>query len=182
MTAKEETAERLHLRRKLLFTKANPLFLPLEEKLSSSSRIAVALWAFEICGKIKDELASKDKEQAEEAIEICREWMKGKVKMNKARYAILALHHSAGEKDPVTQAKMRAIAQGLSCVHTPGHAMGIPIYYFTALVREYGIDDGFEKCMKTVREYEEILEKYCKTNSGSNARYAGFLYTEKNYK
>ena len=42
MTAKEETAKQLHLRRKLLFTKANPLFLPLEEKLSSASRIAVA--------------------------------------------------------------------------------------------------------------------------------------------
>ena len=182
MTAKEETAKQLHLRRKLLFTKANPLFLPLEEKLSSASRIAVALWAFEICDKIKDELDSEEKEQAEEAIEICRQWMNGNVKMNKARYAILALHHSAGEKAPVTQAKMHAIAQGLSCVHTPGHAMGIPIYYFTAIVREYGIDDGFEKCLKTVRKYEEILKKCCKTSSGSNARYAGFLYTEKNYK
>lgn len=182
MTAKEETAKQLHLRRKLLFTKANPLLLPLEEKLSSASRIAVVLWAFEICYKIKEELDSEEKEQAEEAIEICRQWMNGKIKMNKARYAILDLHHSAGEKDPVTQAKMHAIAQGLSCVHTPGHAMGIPIYYFTSLVREYGIDDGFEKCVKTVREYEEILEKCCKTSSGSNARYARFLYTEKNYK
>ena len=34
MTAKEETAKRLHLRRKLLFTKTDPLLLPLEEKLS----------------------------------------------------------------------------------------------------------------------------------------------------
>ena len=70
MAAKEETAERLHLRRKLLFTKANPLLLPLGEKLSSASRIAVALWAFEICGKIKDELASKDKEQAEGLVSV----------------------------------------------------------------------------------------------------------------
>lgn len=43
MTAKEETAKRLHLRRKLLFTKTDPLLLPLEEKLSVASRIAVAL-------------------------------------------------------------------------------------------------------------------------------------------
>ena len=182
MTAKEETAKRLHLRRKLLFTKTDPLLLPLEEKLSVASRIAVALWAFEICGKIKDELSSKDKEQSDEAIEICREWMNGNVKMNKARYAILALHHSAGEKDPVTQAKMHAIAQGISCVHTPGHAMGIPIYYFTSLIREYGIEDGFEKCMKTVKEYEEILGKCCKTSSDSSVRYAQFLYNERNYK
>ena len=41
MTAKEETAKQLHLRRKLLFTKANPLLLPLGEKLSAASRIAV---------------------------------------------------------------------------------------------------------------------------------------------
>lgn len=182
MTAKEETAKRLHLRRKLLFTKTDPLLLPLEEKLSVASRIAVALWAFEICEKIKDELSSKDKEQAEEAIEICREWMNGNVKMNKARHAILALHHNAGEKDPVTQAKMHAIAQGISCVHTPGHAMGIPIYYFTSLIREYGIEDVFEKCMKTIKEYEEILGEYCKTSSDSSVRYAQFLYNERNYK
>ena len=108
--------------------------------------------------------------------------MKGKVKMNKARYAILALHHSAGEKDPVTQAKMRAIAHGISCVHTPGHALGIPMYYFTSLIREYGIDNGFEKCVKTAKEYEEILEKCCETSGDSNVGYAGFLYNERNYK
>ena len=182
MTAKEETAKRLHLRRKLLFTKTDPLLLPLEEKLSVASRIAVALWAFEICGKIKDELSSKDKEQAEEAIEICREWMNGNVKMNKARHAILELHHSAGEKDSATQAKMHAIAHGISCVHTPGHAPGIPMYYFTSLIREYGIEDGFEKCMKNIKEYEEILDRCCKTSSDSSVRYAQFLYNERNYK
>lgn len=108
--------------------------------------------------------------------------MNGNVKMNKARHAILELHHSAGEKDSATQAKMHAIAHGISCVHTPGHAPGIPMYYFTSLIREYGIEDGFEKCMKTVKEYEEILGKCCKTSSDSSVRYAQFLYNERNYK
>ena len=109
MTAKEETAKQLHLRRKLLFTKANPLFLPLEEKLSSSSRIAVALWAFEICDKKKDELDREEKEQAEEAIEICRQWMNGNVKMIKARYAILALPFTTAREKRIRSRRLKCM-------------------------------------------------------------------------
>ena len=56
------------------------------------------------------------------------------------------------------------------------------MYYFTSLIREYGIEDGFEKCMKNIKEYEEILDRCCETSSDSSVRYAQFLYNERNYK
>lgn len=64
-----------------------------------------------------------------------------------ARGAILRCHSLAKElTDPADQALCHAIGQAASVVHTPGHAMGYPIYALTALVR----GEGWPKCQSAV--------------------------------
>ena len=55
--------------------------------------------------------------------------------MPSARPAILAVHAMAKQlQDPGDAALCHGVGQGCSTVHTPRHAMGLPIYELTALV------------------------------------------------
>ena len=55
---------------------------------------------------------------------------------------ILAVHDYAKKTDdPIVQALCHALGQGCSTVHTVKHAIGLPMYEMTAMVKERGIDD-----------------------------------------
>ena len=68
-------------------------------------------------------------------------WAAGEIKMPVAKRAILNCHALAKKMtSPTDSARCHAIAQGFSVVHTTGHALGLPIYELTAIVRELGVE------------------------------------------
>lgn len=74
-------------------------------------------------------------------------WASGDIKMRAAQRAILDCHAVAKEiSSPEHIALCHAVGQACGVVHTPGHAMGLPIYELTALVRR----DGPEHCRAAV--------------------------------
>ena len=70
-----------------------------------------------------------------------RAWAAGELKMRPAQRSILRCHALAKElPSPADIAACHAVAQACSVVHTPGHALGYPIYDLTSLVRRLGVD------------------------------------------
>ena len=74
--------------------------------------------------------------------------------MPQAKQAILQVHAMAKElNSPEEIALCHAAAQGCSVIHTPGHALGYPIYELTALVHRYGIEHCIQPVEKRREEY-----------------------------
>lgn len=59
--------------------------------------------------------------------------------MPEAKRAILDVHAMARDmRSPADAALCHAVGQGCSCVHTPKHALGLPVYELTAVFLEGG--------------------------------------------
>ena len=110
-----------------------------------------------------------------EAVRTCTLWSEGAVRMPEARRAILAVHGMARDvRDPVATALCHAVGQGCSCVHTPCHAIGLPVYELTAVLLEGG--DGWRaRAEDTIDRYMEILDE-CELRSSEPREWAGFLH------
>lgn len=138
-------------RRQILFSKEDPLLQPLSLALSRQNRRAVILWALELGEASAASLAQKypGELRPQEALAAARAWAAGYIKMPLARQAILSCHRMAKElDDPADQALCHAVGQAASVVHTPGHAMGYPIYALTAMVRR----KGWPQCVSQIQQ------------------------------
>ena len=160
----------------ILFRKDSPCLAQLAGRLSSADRRTVVLWGLECAGRVADRLGGMFPEDGRpaEAVRTCTLWSKGAVRMSEARGAILAVHGMARDiGDPIAAALCHAVGQGCSCVHTPGHAMGLPVYELTAILLEGG--DGWEA------RAEDAIDGYLKVLDGCDIRvsepreWAGFL-------
>lgn len=73
-----------------------------------------------------------------------------------AKRAILDVHAMARDMDdPADAALCHAVGQRCSCVHTPKHALGLPVYELTATYIRGDGDPG--EIGRLVRMYEESL-------------------------
>ena len=92
---------------------------------------------------------------------MARLWAMGKVKMPSARPAILAVHAMAKQlQDPGDAALCHGVGQGCSTVHTPRHAMGLPIYELTALVRHTPPELLTLRLEDKIRAYHQTLARF----------------------
>ena len=81
----------------------------------------------------------------------------GKNKNAGGQKAILQIHAMAKDVDsPEDAALCHAVGQGCSTVHTRGHAIGLPMYELTALVRLYGVDE--ERLNEKIEYYVNQLD------------------------
>ena len=160
----------------ILFRKDSPCLAQLAGRLLSADRRTVVLWGLECAGRVADRLGVMFPEDGRpaEAVRTCTLWSEGAVRMPEARRAILAVHGMARDVgDPIAAALCHAVGQGCSCVHTPGHAMGLPVYELTAILLEGG--DGWEA------RAEDAIDGYLKVLDGCDIRvsepreWAGFL-------
>lgn len=160
----------------ILFRKDSPCLAQLAGRLLSADRRTVVLWGLECAGRVEDRLGVMFPEDGRpaEAVRTCTLWSEGAVRMPEARRAILAVHGMARDVgDPIAAALCHAVGQGCSCVHTPGHAMGLPVYELTAILLEGG--DGWEA------RAEDAIDGYLKVLDGCDIRvsepreWAGFL-------
>jgi len=175
-TWQEKVEERIKKRREILFSPTDILFSELEEKLSRANRRAIILWAFELSEEVNKRITLKypDEERGTKCLETSALWASGFIKMKEAKEAIIKCHAAAKETENKEDiALFHAIAQGCSSVHTPKHAMGLPVYELTAIVRRKGFVE--EEILTRVKEYLRLLEKAIVEEQSYKGSWAGFL-------
>ena len=130
----------------ILFTPDSPCLMGLRPMLEGADRVTVAMWGLEQADRVAHILSDSHPEHDEpaEAVRLCRLWLHGEVKMPEAKRAILDVHAMAKlMDDPADAALCHAVGQGCSCVHTPKHALGLPVYELTAVFLRGGDPEEF---------------------------------------
>lgn len=156
----EEVQGKLKRRNQVLFSKDSPLFQGLRLQIDSQNRRTLVLWALDLAEETVRELEDRypGEDRPRQALEAARLWSAGKVKMPLAQRAILDCHGLAKEfQDPADIARCHAVGQACSVVHTPGHALGYPIYELTALVRKWGVEGCRQPVEERVQHYVDRL-------------------------
>jgi len=139
----DEVKAKLKRRNQILFGKDSLLLQELSLLISNSSRRSLTLWALTLTEQTVKvfEHTHPDDTIPRNTLVAAKAWAAGEIKMPVAKRAILDCHALAKEMtDPADSARCHAIAQGCSVEHTTGHALGLPIYELTAVVRELGVD------------------------------------------
>ena len=139
--------------------------------LEGADRVTVALWGLEQADRVAHILSDSHPEHDEpaETVRLCSLWCHGEIKMPEAKRAILDVHAMAKlMDDPVDVALCHAVGQGCSCVHTPKHALGLPVYELTAVFLRGG-DPG-----ELVSTYIDSLKRIS-AEEKNGMTLAGFL-------
>lgn len=147
--------------RKILYTDKDELLQPLIQLIRKQEHKTLIAWCF---SHIDDYLELINKRYPNEkrpqiAYDKVRLWAKGVIKMPEAKKAIIDAHQAASSlsQDKAMEAYIRAIAQGLSTVHTPKHALGIVYYGLTALANETETKNRTAVINEKVNQFYESL-------------------------
>lgn len=147
----DEVQQKLHRKNQILFSKESPILQELSFFIAEEDRRALVLWALELAQEDAKILQKQypEEQRPQQAVAAARQWASGKIKMPQAKPAILSCHALARElTSPEDISLCHAIGQGCSVVHTPRHALGLPIYELTSIVRRVGV----ENCRKPVEQ------------------------------
>lgn len=145
----DEMQQKLRRKNQILFSPDSPFLQELAEALPGCSHRTLVLWALDLAEEDVRllEAAYPGDSRPRGALAAAWMWASGSVKMRAAQRAILDCHAVAKEiSSPEHIALCHAVGQACGVVHTTGHAMGLPIYELTALVRR----DGPERCREAV--------------------------------
>lgn len=156
----EEVKAKQKRKNKVLFSKESSCLQELSWLLTRQNRRVVVLWGMELASQGVQVLTNRYPEdlRPEQMIKLCSLWSEGKIKMPQAKQAILQVHAMAKElSSPEEISLCHAAAQGCSVIHTPGHALGYPIYELTALVHRYGIEHCIQPVEQRCAEYVQRL-------------------------
>lgn len=157
----EDVEARRRRKNRIFFARDSACLQGLSGALEAANRREVVLWAFACAEAALESLRLKQPclLQPQNALAVCRAWARGDVRMPAARRAILDCHAACREwTDMESIALCHAIGQGLSAIHTPRHAIGLPIYELTAIV--YRTGDGYElPVLERIAGYLEALDR-----------------------
>ena len=148
--------------RKILFSRESDCLQPLLSLIEKQKHRTLVLWALEYAEELAHKFERKypDEHRPREAVESCRAWAQGSVKMPIAKKAIHAAHNAATEiaDDIVYCSIARAIGQAVATVHVETHAIGGPVYALTALIYESDKENAQVAVAKECdRLYERLL-------------------------
>ena len=162
--------KRLLRGRKILFNKDDAFLKPLVEILAKADHQSIILWAIELAEELS---IAADDAYVKEAINFCKMWAQGEVKMPLARKYILKVHSEAKENTFIKGLYLHAIAQGLSVIHTSKHALGLPIYELSALV--YQNPDAFMPYIEVKKQHYIVVLKKMIDCDKTHYKWAAFL-------
>ena len=152
----EEIREKARRKNDILIAKDGVCLRELRQRLEGQDHRAVVLWALELAEEDVKALedACPGEHRPRLALAASWLWARGREKMHGAQRAILDCHGAAKEmEDPECIALCHAVGQACGVVHTSGHALGLPMYELTALVRRYGL----ENCREAVEQRRRKL-------------------------
>lgn len=150
----EEVAIKQKKKNKILFAKNSDFLQDLILMIQNSTHRELVLWAFDLAAESVCRLAEKYPEEGRprEALAAAEAWAAGEIKMGFAKRKILDCHAFAKELENQEHiAQCHAIGQACSVVHTPGHAIGYPVYDLTSLVYKLGL----VHCTKAVEDRKQ---------------------------
>lgn len=176
-----DVKEKYRRKNKILFTRETLCLQELLTMLREQNHRASVMWAFVCVDEIVEELLLKypDERRILDAVNLCKAWARGDVKMPVAKRAILNVHGIAKEIDnPYDIALIHAIGQGCSAVHVETHAIGLAMYELTAIVLKYGIDNCEAEVSSKISKYIEQL-KICEQQvDKGDQKWAPFLMND----
>lgn len=148
---------KLKKKNKILFSRDSQCLQELIRLIEMQNHRTIVLWALD-CAKTT--LAQFEAKYPNElrprvALELCKAWSRGKIKMPIAKRAILDAHAVAKViTDDECIALVHAIGHAGASVHVETHAIGLALYELTAIVLKYGKDE-FQKPVS------EKIDYYC---------------------
>lgn len=174
----QDIREKLKRNNKILFSRDSACLQELLQLIRQQTHRALVLWAFDCVREPIRILRERyPAEQSPEiALALCKKWAEGQIKMPAAKRAILQVHAMAKSMaSPVDAALCHAVGQACAVVHVETHAIGLPIYELTALVREYGIENSKQILADKIFDYTARLRR-CSADADAPARrWADFL-------
>lgn len=176
-----DVQNRMKRKNQILFGKHSEFLADLEGLIQQQNHQTVILWALEFSDEIVVDMKKRypDEERLANAVSVSRDWAAGKVKMPVAQRAILNAHAVAKEiSSPADMALCHAVGQACGVVHTSGHAMGLPIYELTAIVRKHGVPACQNPVETRKQEYVERLLYWREHNKEYQRDWAAFITKE----
>ena len=136
--------EKLKKSNKILFTRDSSCLQKLIRLIELQKHRTLVMWAFECAniplGLFEEKYPKEHRPRV--ALEMCKAWAKGEVKMAVAKKSILDTHAVAKEiEDDVYIALCHAIGHAGATVHVETHALGLVLYELTAIVFVNSKDD-----------------------------------------
>lgn len=157
--------------------KTNPLMEELNKVLLTKSHKTIVLWSLSLANEVRDKLSHEvytDK-RPRIAIESATDWAFGRCKMKQARKDILSCHAVCKDNtSEIDSLYCHAIGQACSTVHTPKHALGLPMYELTAIGKLYGLSYCKDAILERYSHYINKLE-FCETQVDKYAGWAQFM-------
>ncbi|MDD2592443.1 MAG: hypothetical protein PHP11_04170 [Erysipelotrichaceae bacterium] len=147
-------------KRKLVFDHNSLELADLKELISKQSHRVLIAWAFDCAFIFVNMVKNRypDESRLVVAYDKAQRWAAGQIKMPEAKKAILNAHQIANEiDDEIYIALIRAVAQGLSTIHTPKHALGIVFYGLTAQYHAAEIKERTKKIDDMINWFYESL-------------------------
>jgi hypothetical protein len=170
--------ENMKKHRKILFDKDHPFLTPLALGLAQANRRAVVLWALDLAQEAVEQLRAQlpHETRPAQALAQARRWAAGEIRMPEAQAAILDCHRAAKTlSDPAQAALCHAVGQACATVHTPGHALGFPVYELTAIVLQAGAQACREPVLSRCAQYQDRLLGWMDAEGQINGPWAAFL-------
>lgn len=166
---------------RILFSRDSTCLQELLRLIRQQKHRTLVLWAFACVqlpvAALEERHPGETRPRA--AVSLCREWAAGKVKMPAAKQALLQVHAMAKElDDPVDVALCHAVGQACATVHVETHAIGLPIYELTAIVRARGMESCEAAVEARIAEYIACLNRCAAAVDAQPLAWAGFLLDE----
>lgn len=174
----QELEGRIKRKNQVLFTRESLFLQELSQLISVQNRRTLVLWALELAKQSALVLMERYPEDARpiQAVHFSEEWSVGHLKMPAAKQAILQVHAMAKELSSLEDiALCHAVGQACGVVHTPGHALGYPMYELTAIVRRYRFPQCESYLLKRRDEYRDRLLFWQKEEPTLHREWAKFL-------
>lgn len=177
----DEVAQKKKRGNRILFSKDSLFLQDLRMLLEGRNRRVMVLWALDLAEQTVERLEEScpTDPRPRFALEAARAWASGRIRMPVARRAILDCHAMAKELTaPADIARCHAVAQACSVVHTPGHALGLPMYELTAIVLEQSPDTCRAAVENRMDAYMEKLLFWMEQEPVYSGEWAEFLKRE----
>lgn len=174
----DDVLKKYNRKNKILFNRDSECLQELIKLIQLQKHRTLVMWALD-CASIPQQHLEEnypDDLRPREAIELSYDWAFGKVKMNLAKGAILAVHGMAKElNDKVDIALCHAVGQACSTVHIETHAIGLAFYELSAIVFESINDDWISKVEKKIDYYLDRLYYWQNNIDNKPQEWAKFL-------
>lgn len=173
-----DAAEKLRRGNQLLFSRESLCLQPLLQCIRLQNRRTLVLWALTCAEGPAASLQARypADPRPRQAMELATAWAAGTIKMPIAKKGILSVHAMAREvASPADAALCHAVGHGCAAVHTEAHAIGLPIYELTAIVRSSDETTCIPALQQQLANYEKTM-LHCRKEAEEPTRsWADFL-------